>query len=718
MKKKFLSALLTLAMVLTMIPMATGVAFAEPNPIDGLWVNGVNITATGTYLLGEGKGSFEVKTYHLSTVPYEWVEIVLHDAIIDTAISDSNNAGICYKPSNADNGNLNLVLCGTSTISSNTMEKGVYCNRYIEISLKDKSGIKVSNLDENSLNIVSKVKGIETPNLMIKANTAVSITSEEIGIDAEIFSAYGGKVSIEANSTATNASKRVNIQSDSDDNLEYYIKSTNGCAINTKELSGTSFSGEIYISGEIFTEQYMDINAKKVRLYGSNVKSALKDNLPEAEFDSVNQKFVVKDTELEAKTIYLLGAPEIKISNIVATEENHEDVCDNGKFSVDYSNYDSVIVNLEDGAEILGLTDKTGIDIQNIYGGGDVTINVIGKATIGSLESPADYGIRSGVGNLKIVGDADSELTIYDCMAGITIMDCGIDVTGYGLDLTEFKGKMIIYETEKILGPPPACCLSVVKGKIEIDGGTYDLKTQNQYAIDAKNLNISNSDMYISGGCQALRVADELQINGEKVTGDLNMECEVGNLNAVNFNGSNYVIEGTPVKTLYLQAGETSFVPSFDIEKYREVLAEAERLQTEIDAKRAAETAEPIVGAPLTEAQAKALVTEMVPVVRTENVARGVRVYLQENPAIDRLKASGYKVLYDFYRVESQTVPTADRYKITTVVNKAEPWYLNTAAQAGKKYYYKVVAKVYNKEDVLLKETELTQAKYGCRTMV
>ncbi len=160
----------------------------------------------------------------------------------------------------------------------------------------------------------------------------------------------------------------------------------------------------------------------------------------------------------------------------------------------------------------------------------------------------------------------------------------------------------------------------------------------------------------------------------------------------------------------------TESAPSYDIEKYREVLAEAERLQAEIDAKRAAETAEKPVGTPLTVAQAKALVKEMVPVVRTENQARGIKVFLQDSPAINRLKASGFKVLYDFYRAESNTVPKAEDYKITTVVNKEEPWYLNTAAKKGKKYYYKAVAKVYDANGELVAETELTQGKYGCRT--
>ncbi len=157
----------------------------------------------------------------------------------------------------------------------------------------------------------------------------------------------------------------------------------------------------------------------------------------------------------------------------------------------------------------------------------------------------------------------------------------------------------------------------------------------------------------------------------------------------------------------------------YDVEKYREILAEAQKLQAEIDAKLAekkqTEEEKPI-GTPITVEQAKALVTEMVPVVRTENQARGIMVTMSDSPAINRLKASGFKVLYDFYRAESNTVPAAEDYKITKVINKEEPWYLNTAAQAGKKYFYKAVAKVYDKDGNLVEETELTQGKYGMRT--
>lgn len=112
----------------------------------------------------------------------------------------------------------------------------------------------------------------------------------------------------------------------------------------------------------------------------------------------------------------------------------------------------------------------------------------------------------------------------------------------------------------------------------------------------------------------------------------------------------------------------------------------------------------------------KALAQGTTVVVRTENVKRGIKVYVQDNDEVAKAKAEGYKVLYDFYRAEGKTAPSSDQYKITKVINKEEPWYLNTAAKKGHKYYYKAVAKIIDEDGNVIATTELTQGLYGCRT--
>ncbi len=155
----------------------------------------------------------------------------------------------------------------------------------------------------------------------------------------------------------------------------------------------------------------------------------------------------------------------------------------------------------------------------------------------------------------------------------------------------------------------------------------------------------------------------------------------------------------------------SSYIP-YDLVKYHEVLAEAQRKQAIIDAQLAAESGLK----KLSEAEVKALVEVMVPTVRTENQSRGIKVYVLDNEEITKFKKAGYTVKYDFYRAESKKPPMAEEYKITKVVNKLEPWYLNTATIKNQKYYYKAVAKVYDQDDNLIATTELTQGKYGCRT--
>ncbi len=154
-------------------------------------------------------------------------------------------------------------------------------------------------------------------------------------------------------------------------------------------------------------------------------------------------------------------------------------------------------------------------------------------------------------------------------------------------------------------------------------------------------------------------------------------------------------------------AGESEapeyLVPSFDIEKYREIMAQAAALQAEIDAKKAQEDT------PVTP------VIEDKVVARSENTARGIKVTITDSEKVKDFKAKGYTVKYDFYRAESFTVPDNSAYKLTKVVGKDEPWYLNTSAVKGKRYFYKVVAKAYDADGNLIGETALEDCKYACR---
>ncbi len=169
------------------------------------------------------------------------------------------------------------------------------------------------------------------------------------------------------------------------------------------------------------------------------------------------------------------------------------------------------------------------------------------------------------------------------------------------------------------------------------------------------------------------------------------------------------------VATFGLASEPQASAPTYDMEKYREIMAEAERLQAEIDAQRAANEAKE-AETHLTVEEVQKLAAETTVVVRTENQARGIRAYVVENENLEKMKAAGYTLTYDFYRAEGTTVPTNDQYELTKVHDKSEGWYLNTAAQAGKRYYYKVIIKIYDEEGNHVADIALEENKYGYRT--
>lgn len=113
----------------------------------------------------------------------------------------------------------------------------------------------------------------------------------------------------------------------------------------------------------------------------------------------------------------------------------------------------------------------------------------------------------------------------------------------------------------------------------------------------------------------------------------------------------------------------------------------------------------------------KALVAKTKITVRTKNLKKGIKVYVNESPEIKKIKKKGYKVRYDFYRACSNKVPKNSKYVKTKIVNKEKPQYLNTSVKKGKRYYYKAIVRVYDNKGrfVVGAETTLKQGVYGTR---
>ena len=101
--------------------------------------------------------------------------------------------------------------------------------------------------------------------------------------------------------------------------------------------------------------------------------------------------------------------------------------------------------------------------------------------------------------------------------------------------------------------------------------------------------------------------------------------------------------------------------------------------------------------------------------VRTSKTPKkNIKAVVKQDAALKSLlqevKEAGYTVKYKFYRSESKKSGYAARLTKTTGV------YLNTEGQANAKYYYKAKLQILDQDGKLVAETALKQCRFGVRT--
>ena len=121
--------------------------------------------------------------------------------------------------------------------------------------------------------------------------------------------------------------------------------------------------------------------------------------------------------------------------------------------------------------------------------------------------------------------------------------------------------------------------------------------------------------------------------------------------------------------------------------------------------------------AKLSAKKVKEFVNDMTLVVRTASQPRGIYVHVEDGVSgLKEIKNAGYRVVYDFYSTQQNISPADAKFRLTKVYGKTEPWYLNTAAKKGMRYYYKTTIRVIDAEGTVIAKTTLSQAEYGYRT--
>jgi hypothetical protein len=116
----------------------------------------------------------------------------------------------------------------------------------------------------------------------------------------------------------------------------------------------------------------------------------------------------------------------------------------------------------------------------------------------------------------------------------------------------------------------------------------------------------------------------------------------------------------------------------------------------------------------LTTEEAKAMVSKLTPVVRSEKTAKKnikltVKLDQADKAIIAELEEAGYAVKYNFYRSAKKTS------KYSSKIIKSGKSYTNTKGVKNKMYYYKVRVQIYDAEGKLIARTALKQCKYANR---
>lgn len=179
MKKKGLSILLVLCMVLTMLPTA-----AFGGDATGVTIAGVELNSTTPYLVqGEAKAVIELPTETENYAYFDSGTLELHNMAISTAVTERH--GVYW----SDTGTLTIKVFGTCSITADG--SGIYGGNTGTVKIVDGDS-------ENSLTVKGKQNGIQTKNLSSTMTGDLTVEGNFDGI-----SISGGTLDIQGAKTLT-----------------------------------------------------------------------------------------------------------------------------------------------------------------------------------------------------------------------------------------------------------------------------------------------------------------------------------------------------------------------------------------------------------------------------------------------------------------------------------------------------------------------------------
>ncbi len=337
-------------------------------------------------------------------------------------------------------------------------------------------------------------------------------------------------------------------------------------------------------------------------------------------------------------------------------------------------------------------------------------IKLEGNRTIQRLCDERDVFYSNGSNN-KIYITSDSPSASLTIIAGST---AGSAFNGYNTKVTVAENVTLIMEGND----------NRLVGDIELDNkGTVNITSGSRGMTVSTFTNSGTFYAKASGtdygglGPHVIIVLDKINLNAGSIEVETNGGIDaslikafngLGNPSIVNYtgeyqdvsSGTELNLTGSHVK-LFIESAPTQPSISFDIEKYREILAEAERQQAIIDQQNKKISSDADVVDILKNALIRA---------NSKYVKKGTQVYLTWlNGSEKALEDAGYDVKYAYYR------STRAREGFKLMLSKDEPVYTNTMGVRGQMYYYRAKLMVYDKEDNLVGTTELLNCKYGNR---
>lgn len=679
--RKFLTTLLCLALVLAMMPIVAGTVFADEVTEYDIWVNGETVTSANTLEETGYEYSTETGTLTVSNSNFEKESVnFIKSSLTNLRIVFLNPTIVTATNSNAviDAGEGSIEISGTDIMISADYEAIKAQN----VTIVTGTSLVVNGTSETPISIENG-ELINNGRLIVNFTGSngetikcATLTNRQNGV-IEVFAEYEGGICVDKQinnyGSIYVSATEFGVQCEGEVNNTGTITSIGGRGIFANNIINT---GDIMAKAETETKDL---------IVGLMVLDSIENS---GTIEAASNFIGILTSSLKQNSGKINAEGDLGIAGACYADEEQM-ICPKDSNQFDLSGGTVVAIG-KSGETVLNMSASTRIS-AGMYVAGQLTIS--SECNVIAYSEGKDFGYNIGLGayDLKINGGTITA-SVSD-FNGISTSLSTATNSDYFDGEEPYFNEYCVYAP--IIAGIPTVVPDIVWEVFSADEEPYPcLASPTQYITagtgNEANISVDGLKTFVVKGRTSGKVS--LLNNYNQFASD----TETGKYNYVRLEYGSKTDEPDS-KPVHTGGGY------FDYEAYQKALKQSQEQQAKLE-KEAKDS------------KVKALIHDTKVFVRTENQAKGIKVFVYDNEELAKAKNEGYTVLYDFYNVKAKKAPKNNHYKITKVVNKEEPWYLNTAAKKGSKYYYKAVAKVLDENGKIVTTTELSQGLYGCRT--